>query len=106
MPALGACQLAEGVLQRVGRQLRVETRERVAEAPRQHDLAVGGSLGRGHVGCDVGTVDDLPAGRVQPGEGGVFDDGLGEGGAHAFSQSSRTGTAKSPLPKLIVAVPS
>jgi hypothetical protein len=104
--ALGPREFAEGVLQRPDRQHRVEPGERVAQPLRQHHLAVVGALGRGHVGRDLRAVRDLPAAGLQPGEGGRFDIGFGEGGAHALSQSARIGTANSESPKLILAEPS
>ncbi len=78
--AFGPRQLAEGVVQRLGRQRRVEPRERIAQALREHHLPVVVALGRGFAGGDLGAVADLPAGAFEPGERGLLDDGFGEGG--------------------------
>jgi hypothetical protein len=63
--ALGPRQLAEGVLQRLGGQGRVEPPQRIAQPP---------------------------ADALQPGESGLFDDGFGER-RHGASHSARIGTA-------------
>jgi hypothetical protein len=72
-------QLAEGIVQRLGRQRRVQPRERIAQAPGQHHLPVVVALGRGFAGGDLGAVADLPASRFQPRQRGLLDDGFGEG---------------------------
>jgi hypothetical protein len=103
--ALRPGEPAEGVLQRLGGQRRVEPGERVAQALRQHDLAVVAPLGRGHVGRDVRTVRDAPADALQPGEGGVLDYRFGER-RHGPSHNARIGTAWNCSPNGIVASPS
>ena len=70
--AFGPRQLAEGIVQRLGGQRRVEPRERIAQALRQDDLPVVVALGRGLAGGDLGAVPDLPAGAFEPGEGGLL----------------------------------
>jgi hypothetical protein len=85
---LGARQLAEGVLHRIGGQRRVQATERVAQAPRQHHLAEVGPLGRRHVRRDFRAMGDLPAGALQPGEGGLLDIGFREA-AQAFRSIRR-----------------
>ena len=85
--AFGSCQLAEGVVERVDRQFRVEPRERVAQPPLQHDGAVVGALLAGLVGADVGPVRGPPAEGAEPLERGLLDIGLGEGGHGLFPES-------------------
>ena len=72
---IGAGQLAVGVLQRLGRQVGVEARQRLAQPALQHDVAVVrvAALGAGLARGDVGAVKDRVAQRFEPGEGGVFD---------------------------------
>ena len=73
-------ELAEGVVQSFGGKIRIEGGERLAQAVCQDHLRVvlafGGQLAR----CDVGAVPDCVAEALQPGEGGLLHDGLGEGG--------------------------
>ena len=78
--ALGAGQLAEGVIERVEGQVRVEPRERVAQPLLQHDGAVAGALLTGRTGADVGAVRGLPAEGTKPLKGGFLDFGFGNGG--------------------------
>jgi hypothetical protein len=59
--AFGPRQLAEGVLQRLGGQRRVEPYERIAQPLRQDDLLVIVALGRGFAGGDLGAIS--PANR-------------------------------------------
>ena len=77
---LGAGQPAEGAVQRVSGQGGVELGQGVPQPPLQDHLAVVGPLGVGRVGSDVGAVGDLPAEALQPGQRGLFDVGLGDGG--------------------------
>ena len=77
--ALGPRQLAEGVVQRLGGQLRVKPRQRVAQALGQDDLGVVVALGRGFAGGDLGTASYLPASAFEPCQRGLFDDGFSEG---------------------------
>ena len=53
--ALGPGQFAEGVVKRLEGQVRVEPRERVTQAPLQHDGAVAGALLARRAGADVGS---------------------------------------------------
>src|SRR5207245_7838708 len=76
--ALGPSELAEGVVQRLGGQTAVELREGVAQALFQYDLPVVAALSGALTGRDLGTVPDRPADALEPGEGGVFDDGFCE----------------------------
>jgi hypothetical protein len=62
----GPRQLAEGIVQRLGGQRRVEPRERVAQALGQDYLPVVVALGRGLAGGDLAAVADLPAGGLEP----------------------------------------
>ena len=78
--ALGPGQLAEGVVERVEGQVRVEPCEGVAQAPLQHDGAVVGALLAGRAGRDVGPMRGLPAEGGEPLKGGSFYVGFGEGG--------------------------
>ena len=72
-----------GIFQRFGWQVGVEAYERLAQAAFQHHVAVVriAALGAEHAGRDVGAVEDGVAECLQPGEGGVFDDGFGEAAA-------------------------
>ena len=54
----------------------------VTEAAGEDDVVVAGALGVGTVVRDVGAEADLVAELGEPGEGGFFDDGLGEGCGH------------------------
>ena len=103
---LGPDEVAERIVQRFGGQCWVEPGQRIAQPLRQHDLAVVAPLSRGHVRGDVGAVGHAPAGALQPGQGGLFDDGFREGVRHAPSHSPRIGTANSPPPKGMIAAPS
>ena len=90
--ALWAAQLAEGVVQRIRRQVGVQAGEGVAKAPRQDDVAVVGALGVRRAGGDVGTVDGAPAQVVQPGQGRGFNGRFGDtdhvvGGNFLFLQT-------------------
>lgn len=49
------------------------------KALRENLVAVVTPLGPDRVGRDVGSVCNAPADGLQPGEGSLFDDGLGEG---------------------------
>lgn len=103
-----ARELAEGVFERLGRERRVEPRERLAQPAFENGVAVArvaalrARLARG----DLGAVPDRVAERLEPGERGVFDDRLRECPTHEGSHNRRTGTANRALPKLIVAAPS
>ena len=76
--ASSARQLAVGVLQRLGRQVGVEAHERLAQPALQHDVAVVrvAALGARLAAAIRGrAAPRSPA--LQPGEGGVLDDGFG-----------------------------
>ena len=101
--ALGPGQLAEGVVERVAGQVRVEPREGVAQSPLQHDGAVVGALLTGRTGADVGPVRGLPAEGGQPLKRGVLDIGFGEGGHGLYASIRRSplgsGTGVAELPR-------
>ena len=63
----GPSESAERLLQRLGRKLRVESRQRVTQVTRQHDLPVVIALSRGLAGSDLRAVSDLPADAFKPG---------------------------------------
>ena len=67
-----AGQLAEGVVQCLGGEVRVQLGEGVAQAPRQHYLPVFGPLGAGRIGGNIRPMGHLPAETRQPGEGSLF----------------------------------
>ena len=71
-------QLAEGVVQRLGGQRRIEPHEGIAQPLCKHDLPVVVAFGARLAGSDFGAVLDRPADAFEPGEGGLFDDGFGE----------------------------
>ena len=75
-----ARELAVGILQRLGRQVRIQAHERLAQPPLQQDVAVVrvAALRAGLARGDVRAVQHRVAQRFEPGEGGVFDDGFGE----------------------------
>jgi len=77
-------QLAEGLVQRIGRQHRVDASEGVAKATFQDGLrvivALGGRLARG----ELRAVAHLPAGTLQPGERSLLDGGFVEA-AHSIT---------------------
>ena len=97
--ALGAEELAEGIVEGFGRQLRIEPRQRVAQPPFEDDLAVVLPLGVGLARRDLGAVDDLPAHAFQPGERRLFDDGFRDAAvAHGCASSSAGAAASASLP--------
>ena len=57
----------------------VEKCEGVAQPSRQDHLPVVGPLSAWRIRRDVGTVGDAPAEAGQPGEGGLFNVGFGDG---------------------------
>ena len=69
---LGPRELAEGVVERLGRQVRVEPGERLAQAPLQDHVAVGGiaALGAGLADGDVRAVGSRVAQRIEPSQTG------------------------------------
>ena len=73
---LGAGELAEGIVEGLGRKRGVEPRECSLQPLRQHDLPVVGALGGQLARRNLGAVLDRPAEAFQPGEGGFFDDRL------------------------------
>ncbi len=84
---LGPHQLAEGVVQSLRRQPRVEPRQRVTQPLLQHDLVVVDALAARLARDHVGAVLDGPAGGLKPLEGGFFDYRFGERHGH-FTHSS------------------
>lgn len=60
----------------------IEAGDGGAEAAGEEDVAVVGALGVGAVVGDVGAEADLVAESGEPGEGGFFDGGFGEGCGH------------------------
>ena len=103
--ALRAGQLAAGVVQGIGGQVGIEAGEGAAETLRQDDVAVIGAFGARRAGGNVGAVGGAPAGVRQPGQGGRFNVGFGDG-AHAVSHSRRIGTAYRRSPKRALVSPS
>ncbi|EXI72987.1 MAG: hypothetical protein AW07_02919 [Candidatus Accumulibacter sp. SK-11] len=59
-------QLAEGIVQRLGRQCRVEPRERIVQAQPKDDLPVVVALGSGFAGGDPGATANSPADVFKP----------------------------------------
>ena len=77
---VGPRELAVGFVQRGRRHVRVEPRQRVAQPPRQHDLAVVLAL-RGRFARRDGRPElHGVAQPIQPGQRGLFDDRFGESG--------------------------
>jgi hypothetical protein len=72
---VGSGEFAVGVLERLGREVRVQAGEGLANASVQDDVTVVGvrALGRGFAGGDVGAVEGLVAQGFEPGQGGIFD---------------------------------
>ena len=66
--ALGPGQLAKGIRQRLGRKIRVEPGERVAQPPFENDLPPVGPLRRRCAGCQLGAMADRPPRAFEPGE--------------------------------------
>jgi hypothetical protein len=85
--AFGTGELAEGVVQRLGGEIRVEGGERLAQAVFQHHLPVALPLGGQLARCDVGAVFDRVAEAFEPGEGGIFDGAFGEWPRHVAATS-------------------
>jgi len=71
-------ELAEGVVERLGRQRGVDPSQRLAQAFGEHDLPIIAPFRRQLAGRDVRAVLDGPTEVFDPGEGGVLDGGLGE----------------------------
>lgn len=71
--AFEASEPAEGVVQRVGGELWVELRERLAQAFGEHNLRVIIPFGEGFSWRDLKAMLDGPAKALQPGEGGLLD---------------------------------
>ncbi len=69
---IGPGELAEGVFQRLGRQVGIEGDQGFAETTLQDHVAVVrvGAFGGGLAGGDVGAVEDCVAEGREPGEGG------------------------------------
>jgi hypothetical protein len=76
--AFGTGELAESVVQGLGGKIRVEGRERLAQAVFQQYLPIVLPLGSQLARCDVGAVLDRVAEAFEPGEGRSFDGGFGE----------------------------
>ena len=84
--------LAQHLLERLGRQIRVEAFKRLSQAPGQDNLAIADALGRRSVRSDVRSVNDGIAETGEPFESGVLDVGFREFHAivsTAFSASRR-----------------
>ena len=73
-----AHQLAEGIVKRGSGKFGIESSQRIAEPPFQHDIAIIGALRTRRIGGDIGAVGDAPAEAFEPGERGVLDDGFGD----------------------------
>ena len=96
-----ARELAEGVVERLGGQVRVEPRERLraAAAPGRRRGSRVAALGAGLAGGDLRAVQDRVAEPVEPGEGGVLDDdsvkvGIAELAAGASSRRGEQGPGR------------
>lgn len=78
---VGARQSAKGIFDRLGRQVGVEAGEGLPQAALQDGVTVGGvgALSVGLARSDLGAVQHRVAEGFQPGQGGVFDHGFGEG---------------------------
>ena len=82
-------ELVEGVIQCLGRKVRVQLLQRRAQATFQHDRAIVGTLRTRRIGGDVGAMGDEPAKALQPSKRGLLDDGLRYPAlAHAYALSS------------------
>jgi hypothetical protein len=105
---VGSQELAVGLFQCFGRQVRVQGRQRLAQSALQHHISIVRvpALGLWLAGGDHRPGQDGVVQVLQPGESGVLDDGFREGRAHVVSHRARTGTAQSPSPKLAVTSPS
>ena len=89
-------ELAEGVVQCLGRKVWVQPLQRAAQPSLQHDRTIVGALGTRRIGGDVGAVRDAPAAAGEPVEGGVFDLGFGEARNQATAPTrSKTNLARS-----------
>jgi len=73
-----ARQALEGVVDRGGRHLRVQAFERLTQAARENDLGVIVPLGSGFARSDVGAGEHRVADALEPGQGGLFEDGLSQ----------------------------
>ena len=71
---VGTYELAVGVFERLGWQVRVEPDERLPQASFQDHVAVPGvgALGTRHANRDLGAVEDRVGQAAEPGEGGLF----------------------------------
>ncbi|MBA3625868.1 MAG: hypothetical protein H0W48_15760 [Methylibium sp.] len=81
LDAFGADKLAQGVVDRLGRQLRIVPRQGVAQAAFEEDLPIARPLGVWLTRGDLSAVDDLPGNAFQPGERRLLDDGFRDGWA-------------------------
>jgi hypothetical protein len=74
-------QLAVGILQRVGRQVGIQPRERLAQASLEDHVAEAriGALRPELAGGDVRPIRHGVTEPTEPGESGVLDNGFGEG---------------------------
>lgn len=86
---IDAHDFAVGILPRLGRKVRIQAQEGLAQSAFQHDIAVVriAALGAGLGGGDVRTVQDHVAETLQPGECRFLDDGLGKP-SHAEAPAS------------------
>lgn len=80
--ALGACELAVGIFQRVRRQGWVQAHQGVAEPAFQDNFAIIRALRPEHAGGNLGAVARLPDDAFKPGQRCLFDDGFGERSRH------------------------
>ncbi|GIW41259.1 MAG: hypothetical protein KatS3mg076_1836 [Candidatus Binatia bacterium] len=76
---LRTVDLAQGVLERLRREMRIEPRQGVPEALLQDNLAVVGAFGQALAPGYLSAVPDLPAKGLKQSEGGGFYGGFGEG---------------------------
>jgi hypothetical protein len=77
---IAARELAVGIAQGVGRKVGIQPHERLPQPPLQQNVAAAriAALGAGFARGDVRSVQHRVAERMEPGEGGVLDDGFGE----------------------------
>ena len=88
---IGPSELPERVVERLGRQVRVQPNERLAESPLQDDIAVRGvgALAGELADGDVRAVLHGVAGAGKPGKRRFLDSALGELTCHVARISAR-----------------
>ena len=84
--SLGPRQLAECIIQRIRRQPRIQTGQRVPQSPLQNHPVIAGTLRMRHIWCNLRPTRRLPAETSEPVEGRLLDLSLRERG-HFFTLS-------------------